>query len=157
MNRRTLLKTALGGSVLLLAGGSVQPRAAIRHSKAIISAAFQASNEADVLRLLFGDVRPRSSGQVNIAAPFLTSPGLPAIIRVESAARNARAIALTAEKAEHPLVAFVKLTGASCFFSTRIALAQTTLVSAYILTDSEVLYSARKIKVTEGGYGMHVN
>ncbi len=154
MDRRTLLKGAIGSGALLVSGTTCWSRPVPPLAGRTIKAAFGTVSEPEVLNMLFGGVRAKPSSRVTVMAPFVTSPALAATVKVISSLDGARAIALTIKQAEHPLAAFVRLSGAPCFFSTRIQMEQTSPVSAYVLTDSGVFGTSTRVKVTQGGHGI---
>lgn len=155
MHRRALLKSAVGGGVLLLTGlnGWSKPYASIPRPNT--TAAFKAKSEADALRHLFGNAPRQASPRIKLWAPYVTTPDLQLPVRVAASLPGARAIALTVQRADTPLAAFVLLSGASCFFTTRLTLNQTSRLSAHVLADSAVFSATTLVKVTRGEYGMH--
>jgi predicted secreted protein len=154
MDRRSLLKSALGGGILILTGLPAASRPIAGIGATDIEAALGASSEQEALRILFGQPQSQPSSSVKIAAPYLTTPGMPFSATISADLKNARTVALTLDRAAHPLAAFVRLSGAPCFFSTRLQLPETMTVTAHVQTDDGVFSASRTVKVTNGGYGM---
>lgn len=153
MDRRTLLKSALGGGILLVSGYSGWSRPIPSPNT---EAAFAAATEPEVFKHLFGRSQSETSSQVRLATPLVTAAGLPLPVTVCSSMKNASALAITIERTEKPLAAYVQLSGASCFFRTHLKLEKTAIIKAHVLTADGLFSAARKVKVTRGGYGMHL-
>ena len=156
MERRAFIKSALGGGVLLLTGRDSWSKPYDSVPRPNTRAAFRATSEAEVLHHLFGEAPRQASKQIKLWAPDVTTTYLQLPVKIAADLPGARAIALTVQRASTPLAAFVLLSGASCFFTTRLLLNETTRLSAHVLGIKAVFSAATMVRVTRGGYGMHL-
>lgn len=150
MKRRTLLKGALAltaGSGLL---GPI-PSLALPETMEV----FTATSEAQVLKTLFGEARPIPDGAVRIEAPIQAMQGKPVPVKVSCVLDHVSMIAIVTANNRYPLNTYVKLIKAGGYYSTRIRMEQSSMVTAYVMANGDLFSAAMHIKVNRGGYGMH--
>jgi sulfur-oxidizing protein SoxY len=115
--------------------------------------AFEATNEADVLRLLFGAQGATPNAGVKIEAPLLAMYAKGVAVKVQCELEGVELIALVTRNNQHPLNDVVRLAGAVGYFNTRIRLERSSPVVAYVKA-GDALYSATaSVKLSRGGYG----
>jgi predicted secreted protein len=117
--------------------------------------AFSARSVADVLKALFVDTRVIPSDAVKIDAPLQATKGQAISYKVSCELGGVETIAIVTANNRHPLNTYVNLFDADGYYSTRIRLEQTSMVTAYIKTGSGLYSASTHIKVSRGGYGMH--
>ena len=143
----------LAGIAVALAAGMVKPIQlwAAEWNKA----GFESKTSAEVLKNI-GAANAQPSNDVLIKAPDLAEDGAAVPIEVTSRIAGTRSIAIVAEKNPFPLVAnFVFAAGAEGYASTRIKLAETSIIRVLVkVADGKSYAASKEIKVTIGGCGV---
>lgn len=155
MDRRLFLTGTGLGSLVLLAGQFKFPSQPMALEAGDIPAAFDAGTEGEVLSQLFGVTHSVPSDEIKLSAPSTTTAALGAQIEVRSYFTDAEAIAVTVDKSDRPLAAYVRLDRARCFFSTSIHVSETARVSAHVQTPRGIFNASEIVRITGGGFGMH--
>jgi sulfur-oxidizing protein SoxY len=119
--------------------------------------AFTTRSERDVLRALFGDTRFKRSDAVKIEAPLQATKGKAISFKVSCDLNEVEMIAILTENNRYPLNTYVSLFDADGYYSTRIRVEQTSMVTACIKAGGELYSASTRVKLNEGGYGMHFN
>ena len=119
--------------------------------------AFTARRERYVLRALFGDTQLKRSDAVKIEAPLQATKGKAIPFKVSCDLNVVEMIAILTANNRYPLNTYVSLFDADGYYSTRIRVEQTSIVTAYVKADGELYSASTHVKVNEGGYGMHFN
>lgn len=116
-------------------------------------AAFESKTLAEAMQRI-GAAAAVDSPEVVIKAPEIAENGSVISIEVTSRVPGAETIALFAEKNTYPLIAQVDLAnGAEAYLSTRIKMAQSSVVKAVVKAGGKSYAASREIKVTLGGCG----
>ncbi len=150
--RRNVLKgaTGAGAVAVAVAAGLITPA---RVLAATPRAAFDAKGVSDTLKAL-GITSPADSKDITIKAPDIAENGAVVPVEVTSGIAGTTAIAILAEKNASPLVAgFDFQGGAQGFISTRIKMANTSMVRAVVTAGGKTYTAAKEVKVTIGGCG----
>ena len=150
--RRNVLKgaTGAGAVAVAVAAGLITPS---RVLAATPRSAFEAKGMADTMKAL-GLAAPADSKDITIKAPDIAENGAVVPVEVTSSIAGTSAIAILAEKNAQPLVAdFGFSGGAQGFISTRIKMANTSLVRAVVSAGGKTYTAAKEVKVTIGGCG----
>lgn len=150
--RRNVLKSAAGAGAVAVAvaAGLLKPTQALAGAP---RSAFQARNVADALRGM-GVSSPADSRDITIKAPDIAENGAVVPVEITSGIAGTTAIALIAERNVTPLVADFDLSGgAEGFVSTRIKMAQTSMVRAIVTAGGRTFTATKEVKVTIGGCG----
>ncbi len=150
--RRNILKGASGAGAVAVAvaAGLIAPA---RVLAATPRAAFEAKGMADAMKNL-GVAAPADSKDITIKAPDIAENGAVVPVEVTSNIAGTSGIAILAEKNATPLVADFDFTGgAQGFISTRIKMANTSLVRAIVTAGGKTYTAAKEVKVTIGGCG----
>jgi sulfur-oxidizing protein SoxY len=101
-----------------------------------------------------GATRSVDSADIAIKAPDIAENGAIVPIEVLSRIPNTRFIAILADKNPFPLVGTFELVGgAEGFVSTRIKLAETSIVRVIVKAEDKIYSARREVKVTIGGCG----
>jgi len=151
MKRRSFLK----GTITILAGLGASRISASMAVPGPIDA-FSAESVTDVLAALFGNARAIPSDAVRIEAPLQATKGKAVSLKVLSDLGGVAMIAIVTANNLHPLNTYIRLFDADGYYSTRIKMERSSMVTAYIKTAGGSLYSASThIKVGLGGYGTH--
>jgi predicted secreted protein len=152
MIRRSFLK----GAISIAAGLSLlRPIESLPVPKPID--AFAARSVADVLRALFGDTRVIPGDAVKIEAPLQAVKNKAVPYKVSCDLNGVEIIAIVTANNLHPLNTYVSLFDADGYYSTRIRLEETSMVTAYVRAGGQLYSASTHIKVNRGGYGMHFN
>ncbi len=150
--RRNVLKGAAGASAVAVAvaAGLLKPTQALA---AWNKAAFESKSVGDALKGL-GIANPADSKDITIKAPDIAENGAVVPVEVSTSIAGVSSIAILAEKNAQPLVGTFNLTGGTeGFVSTRIKMANTSLVRAVVSAGGKTYTSAKEVKVTIGGCG----
>lgn len=152
MKRRSFLQ---GG--LVIAAGAGLLRAV--DSLALVKPpdAFSARSEADVVKALFGNSSVVPGKEVRIEAPVQSMQDKATPLKVWCDLDDVAMIAIVTRSNRFPLNTFVRLFSAVGYYSTRIRLEQTSPVTAYVQAGDRVYSATAQIKLSQGGYGMHVD
>ncbi len=151
--RRILLKGSLAaGSVGVAVGaGLLSPRLVLADWN---QAAFQAGEVSAAISGLLGSDAAEQSDAIEIKAPDIAENGAVVPVTVETALPGVKSIAIVAAGNVTPLIASFDLgESALPFVSTRIKMAKTAEVVAFVKTADKVLTNSRNVKVTVGGCG----
>jgi sulfur-oxidizing protein SoxY len=150
--RRNVLKGAAGAGAVAVAvaAGLLKPTQAMA---AWNKGAFEAKNVGDVMKNL--DVSaPADSKDISIKAPDIAENGAVVPVEVTSGIAGITSIIVIAEKNASPLVGTFNLSGGTQgFVSTRIKMANTSLVRAVVNAGGKSYTAAKEVKVTIGGCG----
>ena len=147
--RRLLARGA--GIAAALAGAGLLPRQA---QAAWSQAAFDGKSLPEVMKALDAAL-PVESKEVLLTGPEIAENGAVVPVVASATATGVKRIVLMVEKNPTMLAAVFEVTDAiEPSFSTRIKMAQSSLVYAAAITgDGRVLYAQKDIKVTLGGCG----
>lgn len=152
MKRRSFLQGTL---IIAVGAGLLRPVDSLALADPLD--AFAARSEADVLRVLFGSARALPSQDVRIDAPVQSMQDKATPLKVWCDLDEVAMIAIVTQNNQYPLNTFVRLFSAAGYYSTRIRLEQTSPVTAYAQAGGRVYSASAQIKVSQGGYGMHVD
>ena len=150
--RRNVLKGAAGAGAVAVAvaAGLLKPTQAMA---AWNKAAFEAKSVGDVMKNL-GVSAPADSKDISIKAPDIAENGAVVPVEVTSGIAGITSIVVIAEKNASPLVGTFNLSGGTQgFVSTRIKMANTSLVRAVVNAGGKSYTAAKEVKVTIGGCG----
>ena len=150
--RRNVLKgaTGAGAVAVAVAAGLITPT---RVLAATPRSAFETKGMPDTMKTM-GLAAPADSKDITIKAPDIAENGAVVPVEVTSNIAGTAAIAIFAEKNAQPLVAdFGFSNGAQGFISTRIKMANTSLVRAVVTAGGKTFTAAKEVKVTIGGCG----
>jgi sulfur-oxidizing protein SoxY len=150
--RRNVLKGAAGAGAVAVAvaAGLLKPTQAMA---AWNKGAFEAKNVGDVMKNL-GVSNPADSKDISIKAPDIAENGAVVPVEVTSGIPGITSIIVIAEKNASPLVGTFNLSGGTQgFVSTRIKMANTSLVRAVVNAGGKSYTAAKEVKVTIGGCG----
>ncbi len=116
--------------------------------------AFNKESLDEALQELFGDSEAHESDRIQIDMHELAENGAVVPVKVITDIENIKSISILAEKNPVPLVASYTFAPAMVgYIATRIKLAETTRVMAYVKTDDALYTTSKMIEVTEGGCG----
>lgn len=149
--RRTFLQFATGAgfSAWAFATGML-PRIAFA---ADARPAFAATTIADALKAI-GAEGAKESAEIAFKAPDIAENGAVVPVEIESKLPNTRGIAIFVEKNPHVMTAqFAFPDGTEPFVSTRVKVAESSLIHAVVKTDAGAFYTTKLVKVTLGGCG----
>jgi sulfur-oxidizing protein SoxY len=149
--RRCLLRLGLISGTLAASGaaGLLAPSRALAQRTAD---AFAATSQTDVLTALFGTTQATPSDKISIEAPVQgTSESVP--LTVSAQLDDVELIAIVTGANTHPLCATLSTSGASPYVRTRIKMARTEAVTAYVKAGGRLYSVSRQVKITAGGYG----
>lgn len=154
MKRRVFLKGsfAAGTIAVAAAAGLLTPRRVLAASWP--ETAFDAKNEADAVKALFGDMPVVDSDAISIKAPLQAENGAVVPIKAWTSLSNVESIAIVVEKNPAPWATSVEvMPGAGGLYSTRIKMGQTSPVTCYVKAGGKIHKAAHVVKVTVGGCG----
>jgi len=144
--RRKFVKQTGGLIGLLLAAGFVRAEEWNR-------IAFEGKQLDDVIRGLGGN-GAQESAEVVILAPEIAENGAVVPMQIISKLNKTKSIAIVVEKNPNPLAAnFTIPDGNLPDIQTRVKMAQTCSVYALVRAGGKFFYSAKEIKITQGGCG----
>ena len=152
MKRRDFLQ---GGLAIAAGAGLLRPVAA--PALAETADGFTARSEADVLHALFGDTPVLPGEQVRIEAPAQSMQGKATPLKVWCDLDDVSMIAIVTRENRFPLNTYVRLFSAAGFYSTRIRLEKTSQVTACVAAGGKLYTASVMIKLSQGGYGMHID
>jgi sulfur-oxidizing protein SoxY len=150
--RRNVLKGAAGAGAVAVAvaAGLLKPTQAMA---AWNKGAFEAKSVGDVMKNL-GVSAPADSKDISIKAPDIAENGAVVPVEVSSGIAGITSIIVIAEKNASPLIGTFNLSGGTQgFVSTRIKMANTSLVRAVVNAGGKSYTAAKEVKVTIGGCG----
>jgi sulfur-oxidizing protein SoxY len=144
--RRKFVKQTGGLIGLLLAAGFVRAEEWNR-------IAFEGKQLDDVIRGLGGN-GAQESAEVVILAPEIAENGAVVPMQIISKLNKTESIAIVVEKNPNPLAANFSIPdGTLPDIQTRVKMAQTCSVYALVRAGGKFFYSAKEIKITQGGCG----
>jgi len=153
MKRRPFLQAgvAAGGFALAAASGLLKPTTVLASNWP--ERAFMAGTEAEVLVALFGQSQSIASKAVTIKAPKVGNPeAVP--VTVQTQLENVTAIAVVVAGSPHPLCTSVVLSdSAAGYYATRIKMADTSRVTAYVQAGGRIHSASASVKISNAGYG----
>ncbi len=115
--------------------------------------AFTATSIPDAWKAL-GVSDAKQSTDIAFKAPDIAENGAVVPVEIESKLPNTRSITLLVEKNPHAMSAsFTFPEGTEPFISTRVKVAETSLIHALVKTDAGNFYTTKLVKVTLGGCG----
>ncbi|MBK6658005.1 MAG: thiosulfate oxidation carrier protein SoxY [Proteobacteria bacterium] len=148
--RRTFLQRATYAAVCAWFSSGLLPRMA--HA-AEARPAFEATAVADALKAL-GAEGAKESTDITFKAPDIAENGAVVPLEIESRIANTRSIAILVEKNPHVMTAqFNFPDGTEPYVSTRVKVAESSVLHAVVKTDAGAFYITRLVKVTLGGCG----
>ncbi len=149
--RRQFLKASGGTLALLAACGFLRPQDL--RAEDWNKAAFESKSLEDMIRAL-GGRDPAESGEIAIVAPEIAENGAVVPVNIVSKLPETEAIAIAVEKNPNMLAAnFAIPKGTIADVQTRIKMAQTSNVYAFVRAGGRYYYAAKEIKITLGGCG----
>jgi len=156
MNRRSFLRRSLTGSALALAASTgllANGRVLAAHW---VSATYRSSNEADLLKALFGSTTAAPSDAVVLNTPKQGNAEAVAI-EVDARLEHVETIALVVDKNPHPFSTAVTINkNARGFYTSRIKIKETSTVTAYVKAGGKLYSASHKVKIIGvGGYGIN--
>jgi sulfur-oxidizing protein SoxY len=144
--RRKFVKQSGGLISLLLAAGFVR-------AEEWNKTAFEGKQLDDVIRGLGGN-GAQESVDVVILCPEIAENGAVVPMQIISKLEKTESHAIVVEKNPNPLAAnFIIPVGTLPDIQTRVKMAQTCKVYALVRADGKFFYSAKEIKITQGGCG----
>ena len=146
--RRTFLRILLNGGMLLTATLSVPSRVWAMWSEG----AFRAIKIEDAMNELLTSDKLTESDRITLKIPEIAENGAVVPVTIKTDLPAVESISIFSEKNAYPLLAsFMIPDGTTAFVSTRVKLAESTLVIAVVKSEG-TLYSTRKdVKVIIGG------
>lgn len=153
MKRRVFLKASLAtGAVGIAVGaGLLTPRAVLA---AWPKSAFGAKSVKEALMGLHKTEAAAESGEIKLKAPDIAENGAVVPVTVATTLANVESIDVVIEKNARPLGAnFVLTPAAKSTVSTRIKVAESGKVMAWVKADGKLYSAAKDVKVTIGGCG----
>ena len=146
--RRDLLKRA-GVFAALAAGGLLTAREARAAEDALVFGAASMREALDAL----GSV-PTSGAQIVLTVPELAENGAVVPVTVESLLPGTHDIFIVVEANPNPMVVrFTIPQGTDAWVSTRIKMAESSIVYAIVRADGQLSSACRDTRVTVGGCG----
>jgi len=147
MNRRQLIKRlALGAAALTL-----MPLKALA---AWNQKAFHSEFVDPAVEGLFGSKDAKPSVEIELKAPTIAENGALVPITVRTDLPNVTRIAIAVHENPRPLAAAFELSPLSVAdVATRVRMAKTTDVTAYVESDGQLYSVTQQVKVTIGGCG----
>ena len=114
---------------------------------------FIATSIADAWKALgVSDAKP--SPDIAFKAPDIAENGAVVPVEIESKLANTRSITILVEKNPHAMCAsFTFPEGTEPYVSTRVKVAESSLIQALVKTDAGAFYTTKIVKVTLGGCG----
>lgn len=115
--------------------------------------AFTATAIADAWKAL-GVSDAKLSTDIAFKAPDIAENGAVVPVEIESKLPDTRSITILVEKNPHVMSSsFTFPEGTEPFISTRVKVAESSLIHALVTTDAGAFYTTRLVKVTLGGCG----
>jgi len=151
--RRTFLKSsgAAGTIAAAVAAGLLKPTQVLAADWN--KSAFTADKAAAALKN-YGISSPSRSKDVLLNAPDIAENGAVVPVTITSNIPNTEMAFLVVADNPNPMAAsFTFANGAEGFISTRVKMAKTSYVKAYIKADGKYYFAEKQVKVTIGGCG----
>ena len=138
----------------LLASVGMLPTLAHAQAGAYNSAAFEAKNLADLVKVL-GASAPTESKDVTVTGPDIAENGAVVPVGASTSLAGVKRLLILVEKNPNMLCAMFDVSDSvEPSFNTRVKMGQSSNVMAVAITaDNKVLFSHKEIKVTLGGCG----
>ncbi|MCS6766898.1 MAG: thiosulfate oxidation carrier protein SoxY [Candidatus Protistobacter heckmanni] len=150
VTRRDTLKAGAAATLLAATGSAASVRAAEADWN---KNAFEAKTVADVLKALGGGSVEKSSAVV-LTAPDIAENGAVVPVAVSANILGADQIAILVDKNPNILSGeFTLPAGTEAFVSTRVKMAQTSNVQAWVRAGGKWYAASKEVKVTIGGCG----
>ena len=149
--RRTVLKGVASTAAVsvAVAAGLLKPSGVFAADRALFE-----TRGMDAVMKGLGTVGAAESNQISVKAPDIAENGAVVPVEISSAIAGTQSIIILAEKNAQPLVGeFQLMNGAEGFISTRIKLANTSLIRAVVKAGGKNHTAAKEVKVTIGGCG----
>jgi sulfur-oxidizing protein SoxY len=152
--RRTVIKGAVAGGLLGLAGAAPLDRArAAADASKWPKDAFSQKTEAAAIKALYGKT-PQASDKVNLDAPEIAENGAVVPISVSTTLPGVTSIAIVVSGNPFPLAASYPIpAGTSPMVANRLKMAKTSKVIALVESRGKVFSATKEVKVTVGGCG----
>lgn len=149
MKRRTLLKSSLAASAVVVAGSVIPGRVMAAYPKA----AFEQKDPAASLNNIYGMSDYTESDDIRIKAPEIAENGAVVPIQVNSSIANTESISIIINENPTPITASFNLLGSEGYVSTRVKMGKTSDVLAVVKAGGSLHAARKEIKVTIGGCG----
>jgi sulfur-oxidizing protein SoxY len=151
--RRQIIKGAVAGGVLGIAGGGIPLRVQAADAAKWPKDAFAQKTEADAIKVLYGK-SPEPSDKVRLDAPEIAENGAVVPISVSSTLGDVTSISILVAENPFPLTTFYKVpAGTSPLAGSRIKMAKTSKVTALVEVGGKIYSASKEVKVTVGGCG----
>lgn len=152
MNRRLFIKRSAASGVLAVAAGAglLMPT---RVLAAWPKKAFGSRSLSEVLVNLMGTDRSTPNNKITIIAPTVAESGATVPFKVSTTLPDVVQIAILVEENPSPLATTVALSGAGGYLTTRIKMAETSPVVAYVKSGGKLYTATQTINVSVGGCG----
>jgi sulfur-oxidizing protein SoxY len=152
--RREILKTGGGVTLLALLGAAGWLKPADAEAQAWNKAAFEAKTMDETMKALGGGAPAQSKDIAFVSTPDIAENGAVVPIGVASALPKTESIAILVEKNPSMLAALFEIPpGTDPAISTRVKMGQTSNVYALVKADGKYYVAMKEIKVTLGGCG----
>jgi sulfur-oxidizing protein SoxY len=146
--RRTFLRIFLNGGMLLTATLSVPSRVWAMWSEA----AFRAIKIGDAMNELLASDKLKESDRITLKIPEIAENGAVVPVTIKTDLPAVESISIFSEKNAYPLLAsFTIPDGTTAFVSTRVKLAESTLVIAVVKSEGTLYCTRKDVKVIIGG------
>jgi len=138
----------------LLASVGMLPTLAQAQAGAYNSAAFEAKNLADLVKVL-GASAPTESKDVTVTGPDIAENGAVVPVGASTSLAGVKRLLILVEKNPSVMAAMFELTDAiESSVSTRVKMGQSSNVYAVaMMNDGRLLFAQKEVKVTLGGCG----
>ncbi|HQX61376.1 MAG: thiosulfate oxidation carrier protein SoxY [Rhodoferax sp.] len=138
----------------LLASVGMLPTLAHAQAGAYNSAAFEAKNLADLVKVL-GASAPTESKDVTVTGPDIAENGAVVPVGASTSLAGVKRLLILVEKNPSVMAAMFELTDAiESSVSTRVKMGQSSNVYAVaMMNDGRLLFAQKEVKVTLGGCG----
>ena len=152
--RRKLLKTGGGFSLLSLLGGTALLAPFAAHAQTWNKAAFDTHNLAETMKALGGADPAPSKDIVFFQTPDIAENGAVVPVGITSNIPKTESIAILIEKNPNMLAASFEIpAGTEPAISTRVKMGQSSNIVALVKADGKYYTAAKEVKVTLGGCG----
>lgn len=143
MNRRAVMKAMISCGALVSVGGLL-PRQVMAGWNV---AAFSAATQEDAIQMMFA-AEPVVSDDIHLQVPRVAVDGSVVPVSVTVSLANVESISLFLEGSPNPLVAeFMLPEGTQAEVLTRIRMAKTTVVTAVVKADGQLLSASQEVEV----------
>lgn len=111
------------------------------------------ANAADAALQTLGIADAKESADIEVKVPEIAENGAMVPVEITSKIAGSEQISIVVEKNDRPLVAVFNLKGVDGYISTRIKMAKTSNVIAYVKAGGATYFAKKEVKVTIGGCG----